>query len=102
MARSVYQRSQQSLDDHKRNRLAIVNAAFAAAGLEISQGGYPINANQTEAYDSGFQRGCRWAYEAAAFRGETINERWDLADSTYAGQGEQDGWNAAVNAIGTR
>lgn len=86
-------------EDRKRDRKQFVDAAFTAAGLSIECGGYPINANQTEAYDAGFQRGCRWAYEAAACRCETIHERFDLGDNTYAGKGAQDGWNAAAKAV---
>lgn len=100
MKTSTYQRMQQSVSDQVRNRRARIDAAFKRAGLTADNGGYPTNPDEKTAYNAGFQRGCHWAYQAAALHATGISERWDMADSTAAGQGEQDGWNAAVKAIG--
>lgn len=71
---------------------------FASAGLSSECGGYPTNPDETTAFNAGFQRGCHWAY-CAMLNGEQINARWDMADSTAAGNGEQAGWNAAAAAV---
>jgi len=96
---STYQRHQQRDADISKIRRERIDAAFQKAGLSSTCGGYPINPTDEDAYNAGFQRGCHWVYQAAADRGERISERWDMADSTYAGHGEHDVWNAAAHAL---
>ncbi len=98
MAKSTYQRYLQSSEDFNKHRRSRVEAKFSAAGLSWQTGGYPMNADEDAAFNAGFQRGCHAAWQAAC-RGENVLERWDMADSTAAGNGEQAGWNAAAKAL---
>lgn len=98
MSKSTYKRMQQSLRDHLRARKQKVEEAMIAAGLSWTPGGYPVNPTEKQAYNAGFQRSCHAAWKAAC-RGDLIQERWDLADSTAAGNGETDGWNTVASAL---
>lgn len=98
MSRSTYVRMQRADADRLAHRKQIVEAKLKAANLSSECGGYPVNPDEFTAYNAGFQRGCHWASQDA-FRGQAISERWDMADSTAAGCGEQDGWNAVVHAL---
>lgn len=98
MSRSTYERLRQSDADRLRHRKQMVEAKLKAANLSSECGGYPVNPDEFTARNAGYQRGCHWAAQAAV-RGESISERWDMADSTAAGNGEQDGWNAVVHAM---
>ena len=99
MKTSTYKRMQQSSEDWSRSLKEKVEAAFTAAQLTWQPGVNPVNPDERTAWEAGFQRGCHWAWQSAC-RGEKLNERFDLADSTAAGGGEQDGWNAAAKALG--
>ena len=81
MSKSTYKRMLQSLHDIQAARKRKVEAAMTAAGLSWQPGGYPVNPSEREAYRAGFQRSCHAAWQAAC-RGDLIQERWDLADST--------------------
>lgn len=98
MSKSTYKRLQQSLQDHLAARKRKVEAAMTAAGLSWHPARYPVNPTETEAYRAGFQQSCNAAWKAAC-RGDLIQERWDLADSTSVGNGETDGWNAVAKAL---
>lgn len=98
MRMSTYKRMQQSAADHNRNRQSVIKAKFMTAGLSWGHGGYPVNPDAETAYNAGFQRGCHWAFVVAC-SGKPVEIRWDFADSTYAGNGEHDGWNAAAKAL---
>jgi hypothetical protein len=95
---STHKRMIQSRDDHRLYLERIANDAFDCAGLSSDGGGYPVNGTESEEYAAGFNRGCRWAWESFC-RGEKPRERWDFRDTTAAGSGEHDGWNAAVCAF---
>lgn len=98
MGVSTYKRMKQSAEDAVKHRRSFVESKFTAAGLSWDCGGYPTNPDAETAYNAGFQRGCHWAFQSAC-AGQQIDIRWDMADSTSAGNGEQDGWNAAVEAM---
>lgn len=98
MRPNAYERLKQSAADYRRHRQSVVESKFTAADLSWEYGWYPVNQDPDTAYKAGFQRGCHWAFVTAC-SGNPVNTRWDLADSTSAGSGEQDGWNAAAEAL---
>lgn len=98
MGKSTYLRIAQAAADHAKHRRQVVEAKFKAAKLNTKPARYPADPSDATAKRIGFRRGSFWAFEAAC-RGETLVERFDIADSTAAGNAEQEGWNAAVAAL---
>ena len=99
MMASAFKRMQMAVQDKLRNHVKQVQGKLDAAGISVKEGGYPANANESAAYSAGAQRGRHWAY-CAACRNEDVAIRYDMADSTSAGAGEQDGWNQVAKALG--
>ena len=95
---STFIRHKQSEKDAFENHMKSLLLKLLAAGIVPCQGGYPVNPDQTAAYNAGYARGSNWAYETALQR-KPVETRWDMNDGTYDGQGEQDGWNAVVDAL---
>ena len=98
---STYKRHLQAEHDHANQLRSKIDAKFKAAGLTADCGGYPINPDEETAFKAGFQRGCHWAH-SDAMEGKPVTHRWDMADSTAAGSGEQAGWNAAAAALAVK
>ena len=82
--KSIAARHRQSWEDFVNHRLS-----------SPEPGGYPVNPNGEEAYAAGLRRGFYAAYRSALRKGQRPETNEDDT-STAAGQGELDGWNAAV------
>lgn len=95
---STFNRHKQAEEDANNYFRKEMERRLIAAGLSTDPGRFPVQPNQGSAYAAGYQRGCKWAFDTMIEK-RMIETRWDLNDGTYAGQGEQDGWNAVVEAL---
>lgn len=83
--KSVAARHRQSWEDFVHHRLS-----------SPEPGGYPVNGNQDEEYAAGLRRGFYAAFQCALRKGHRPEQDDESNGKTCAGQGEQDGWNAAI------
>lgn len=86
---SIASRHRQSWEDIVRHRVG-----------DPRPGGYPVNPSESEAYAAGFNRGYYAATQEAIRKGYRPDNKTEAPDdSTFAAQGELDGWNDVVNKL---